>query len=104
MEAKIENGKIINEKIKIHQEFLESLYNILKEMGNNNIKDNINKLNLPKDDEKQINIKDKNFEKEDKKTKIMRLLKEIIKIINNQEGKKNIFLNVEINLKRKKMK
>lgn len=73
-------------------------------MGNNNIKDNINKLNLPKDDEKQINIKDKNFEKEDKKTKIMRLLKEIIKIINNQEGKKNIFLNVEINLKRKKMK
>lgn len=32
-------------------------------MGNNNIKNNINKLNLPKDDEKQINIKEKNLKK-----------------------------------------
>ena len=68
----IENGNIINEKIKTHQEFLESLYNILKET-NNNIEENINNLNLPKDEEKQINIKEKNFEKEDKKTKIMRI-------------------------------
>ena len=96
----IENGKIINEKIKTHQEFLESLYNILKKITNNNIEENINKLNLPKDKEKQINIKEKNFEKEDKKNENNEIIQRN-KILNNQEEKKNISKSCDKSKKKK---
>ena len=89
-EAKdVENEKSINYKIKLHQEFLDSLYTILKEVNSNN-KENNNDNEDQKETEKQPSIKSKN-NKENENSKVIKLEKKIVIKLKNK--KRKLFLN-----------
>ena len=85
----IQYEKSINDKIKLHQEFLDSLYNILKEVNSNNKEKNSDKEDS-KETEKQTSIKNKNNkEKENENSKVIKIR---IKNYNQiKESKKNYF-------------
>ena len=85
----IEHEKSINDKIKLHQEFLDSLYTILKEVNSNN-KENNSDNEDQKETEKQPSIKSKN-NKENENSKVIKLEKKFEIKLKNQ--KRKLFLN-----------